>query len=86
MNQEIQVALTKRQRVIGNLADIFHQDPQQLEETKFNWGNCMSVKRQFPVNVATEQISKSPDLRLKQQQNYYIEEVLHRPSELKKMQ
>ena len=82
----------KRQSLVGNIADLYGYEQNyrinqdyQSEEQKFSWGNCMSVKRQFPVNVASEQISKSPDQRLKQQHNYYIEEVKNNPSELKKM-
>jgi hypothetical protein len=79
--------MVKRQQLSGlAMPDFIAQHPKILEESKFTWGNCMSAKRQFPVNVASEQLAKSPDQRVVKQHNYYIEEVLHRPIELKKMQ
>ena len=56
------------------------------QNKKFSWGNCLSIKRQFPANVSVQQVRKDPIDRVIPQPNYYVEEVLRDKKQMRQMQ
>jgi pimeloyl-CoA synthetase len=57
VQEEVQKAMQKKE----SPPDYMSMHQQQIDEAKFTWGNCLTLKRQFPVNVALDQIVRSPE-------------------------
>ena len=50
---------------------------------KFQWQNCLTVKRQFPANLTEHQTAHQP---VTPPPNHYVENILRDTKEMKKMQ